>query len=113
VPAKPGRPPKPRAHRILAPRGPRRAVSFTLVCPAAKRSQDAQPAVEQLCQVDAGVARTNQLIQAFLAIARERRGHDLEAWMAEATHSGIDELARFTLALQEDLAAVTAGLTLE
>ena len=40
------------------------------------------------------VARANQLIQAFLAIARERRGHDLEPWMAEATHSGIDELAR-------------------
>jgi transposase len=34
-------------------------------------------------------------------------------WMAEATHSGIDELARFARGLQEDLAAVTAGLTLE
>jgi transposase len=89
-----------------------RAVSFTFVCPAAKRSPDAQLYVEQLCQIDAGVARANQLIQAFLAIARERRGHDLEAWMAEATHSGIDALARFVRGLQEDLAAVTAGLTL-
>jgi transposase len=33
--------------------------------------------------------------------------------MAEATHSGIDELARFARGLQEDLAAVIAGLTLE
>jgi transposase len=57
------------------------------------------------------VARANQLIQALLASARERRGHDLEAWMAEATHSGIDELARFARGLQEDLAAVTAGFT--
>jgi transposase len=32
--------------------------------------------------------------------------------MAEATHSGIGELARFARGLQEDLAAVTAGLTL-
>ena len=87
-------------------------MSFTLICPAAKRSQDAQLYVEQLCQVDAGVAQANQLIQAFLAIARERRGHDLEAWMAEAMHSGIDALARFARGLQEDLAAVTAGLTL-
>jgi transposase len=47
----------------------------------------------------------------LLASAREHRGHDLEAWMAEATHSGIDELARFARGLQEDLAAVTAGLT--
>jgi transposase len=46
-------------------------------------------------------------------MVRERRGHDLEAWMAEAMHSGIDELARFARGLQEDLAAVTAGLTLE
>jgi hypothetical protein len=33
--------------------------------------------------------------------------------MAEAAHSGIDELARFARGLQEDLATVTAGLTLE
>jgi len=88
-----------------------RAVSFTLICPAARRSQDAQHFVGQLCQVDAGVARANELIQALLAIARERRGHDLEAWLAEASHSGIDALARFARGLQEYLAAVTAGLT--
>jgi transposase len=49
----------------------------------------------------------------LLASAREHRGHDLEAWMAEATHSGIDELARFARGLQEDLHAIRAGLTLE
>jgi transposase len=81
--------------------------------PRGKRSQGAQTYVEQLCQVDAGVARANQLIQAFLAIVRERRGHDLEAWMAAATDSGIADLARFARGLQEDLAAVTAGLTLD
>ena len=53
------------------------------------------------------------LIQAFLALVRERRGHALEAWMAEASHSGITEVARFARGLQEDLGAVTAGLTLE
>jgi transposase len=36
----------------------------------------------------------------------------LEAWITEATHSGIDELARFARGLQDDLAAVTVGLTL-
>jgi transposase len=46
-------------------------------------------------------------------MVRERRGEDLEAWLAKATHSGIDELARFARGLQEDLPAVTAGLTLE
>ena len=33
--------------------------------------------------------------------------------MAEATHSGIGAVARFARGLQEDLATVTAGLTLE
>jgi transposase len=32
--------------------------------------------------------------------------------MAEATHSGLEALARFARGLQDDLAAVTAGLTL-
>jgi len=48
-----------------------------------------------------------------LALVRERRGDDLEAWMAEAMHSGIDELARFARGLQDDLSAITAGLILE
>jgi Transposase/zinc-finger of transposase IS204/IS1001/IS1096/IS1165 len=61
------------------PHGPSaRTVSFTLVCRAAKRSQDAQLYVGQLCQIDAEVARANELIQAFLAMVRERRGQNLK-----------------------------------
>jgi len=33
--------------------------------------------------------------------------------MAEATQSGIEALARFARGLQDDLSAITAGLTLE
>jgi transposase len=106
--------PEEQASAYTRPQGPSpRTVSFTLVCPAGKRSQDAQIYVERLCQVEVDIARANALIQAFLAMIRERRGHDLEAWMAEATDSGIAELARFARGLQEDLAAITAGLTLE
>jgi transposase len=43
---------------------------------------------------------------------RERRGTNLKAWMAETMHSGIEALARFARGLQDDLSAVTAGLTL-
>ena len=84
-----------------------------MVCAAAKRSAEAQTYLNQLCQMETSVARAHGLSQAFLAMARERRGVDLEAWMAEAMHSGIDALARVARGLQEDLAAVTAGLTLE
>jgi transposase len=83
-----------------------------MVCATAKRSTDAQTYLDQLCQMNAGIAWAHGLTQAFLAMVRERRGRDLEAWITEATHSGIDELARFARGLQDDLAAVTAGLTL-
>jgi len=95
------------------PQGPSaRAVSFTWVCPEAKQSQDAQLYVDQLRQVDQAIGQAYTLSQAFLALVRERRGEALEAWMTEAAASGIEALARFAQSLQEDLAAVTAGLTL-
>jgi transposase len=95
------------------PQGPSaRAVSFTWMCPAAKRSQDAQLYVEQLPQVDQPIAQAYTLRQAFLALVRERRGDALEVWMTEAAASGIEALARFAQGLHEDLAAVKAGLTL-
>jgi transposase len=95
------------------PRGPSaRAVSFVMVCPAAHRSDDAQRYLAQRCEMDADIARAYGLSQAFLAMVRERRGTDLEAWIAEAMHSEIEVLARFARGLREDLTAVTAGLTL-
>jgi transposase len=96
------------------PQGPSaRAVSFTWVCPTARRAQDAQLYVDQLTQGDPTMAQAYTLSQAFLALVRARRGTELAAWLAEATASGIEALARFAQGLQEDLAAVKAGLTLE
>ena len=84
-----------------------------MVCPPAQRSADAQRYLDQRCQMDAGIAQAHALTQGFLTIVRERRGPDLEAWITAATASGIDGLGRFAHGLWEDLAAVTAGLTLE
>jgi transposase len=98
----------------MRPQGPSaRAASFAMVCPAAKRSREAQTYLDQLCQIDAGIAWAHGLTHAFLAMVRERRGADLEAWMAEAISSGIAALARFARGLQDDLVAIQAGLTLE
>jgi transposase len=47
-----------------------------------------------------------------LALVRERRGDAIAAWMTAATAGGIEALARFAQGLQEELAAVKAGLTL-
>jgi transposase len=84
-----------------------------MACPAAKRSREAQIYLDQLCQVDTSMAQVDALSQAFLATVRKRQGEDLEAWMSEAMHSGLAELARFARGLQDDLIAIKAGLTLE
>ena len=85
---------------------------ITMVCPAAKRSNDTQTSLDQLCQMDAGIEQALGLTQTFLSMIRELRGHDLEAWMGEAIHSGIVELAPFARGLQDDLLTVKTGLTL-
>src|SRR5262249_11854048 len=97
------------------PQGPSaRAGSFHWVCPAAarKRAQDAQLYVDQLTQAHPTIAQAYTLSQAFLALVRERRGDALAAWITEASASEIAVLARFAEGLQDDLAAITAGLTL-
>jgi transposase len=89
-----------------------RAVSFVWMCAEAKRAPEAQRYVEQLTQSDPALAQAYTVSQAFLALVRERRGEALTAWIAEATTSGIDALTRFAQGLQQDLAAIKAGLTL-
>jgi transposase len=95
------------------PQGPSaRAVSFSWVCPEAKRAQDAQLYIDQLRQGEQSIGQAYTLSQAFLALVRERRGDALEAWITEAAASGLEALARFAQGLRDDLAAVKAGLTL-
>jgi transposase len=109
-----GQAPETQASLYTRPQGPSaRAVSFICVCPIAKRSPDAQRYLDQRCQVDTRIAQAHALRETFLALVRERRGEELEAWMAEATASGMTELVRFAQGLQEDLQAIKAGLTLE
>jgi hypothetical protein len=109
-----GHPPESPRSPSTCPQGPSaRAGSFVMVGSAAKRTAEAQTYLDQLGQMEAGIAQAQALTQGFLTIVRERRGHALEAWITAATASGIDGLARFAHGLREDLAAVTAGLTLE
>jgi transposase len=105
--------PETQASPYTRPQGPSaRAVSFTWMCPTAKRSSDAQLYVDQLSQVAPSIAQAYTLSQAFLALVRERRGEAREAWITEAAASGLEALARFAQGLRDDLTAVTAGLTL-
>lgn len=82
------------------------------MCAEAKRAPEAQRYVEQLTQSDPALAQAYTVSQAFLALVRERRGEALTTWITEATSSGIAALAHFAQGLQEDLTALTTGLTL-
>jgi transposase len=89
-----------------------RAVACTWGCPEATRSSDAQTDVEPRPQVAPARAQASQLIQALLTRVRARRGDAREAWRTAATASGMAALARVAPGLQEDRAALKAGLTL-
>jgi transposase len=109
-----GRPPEQQASPFTRPQGPSaRTVSFVMVRRAAKRTGEEQTYLDQLCELSPAVDLANSLTQAFLALVRERRGDQVDAWIAEAQQSGIEALARFATGLLSDLAAVRAGLRLE
>jgi transposase len=54
----------------------------------------------------------HRVAQEFLRLVRERRGHDLDAWVAAVMATGPPELRGFSRNLYRDWAAVRAGLTL-
>jgi len=108
-----GRPPELEQSPFTRPQGPSaRAVSFVVVTRPEKRSRLAQLYLEQLCQIDSTIAHLYELALSFLTMVRERRGEDLAAWRTQVAQSGIDPLVRFAASLQDDLAAIEAGLTL-
>jgi len=56
-----GAPPESQGSLYTRPQGPSaRAVSFAMICPAAKQSCDAQTYLDQLCQMDAGIAQAHR-----------------------------------------------------
>lgn len=90
-----------------------RAVSFVIVPRARQRSVEAQTYLDQLCALSPIVDLANSLPQAYLALVRERRGEQLDGWIADAQQSGIEALARFATGVLSEQTAVRAGLTLE
>ncbi len=64
-------------------------------------------------QIDATLATVYRLTQDFAAMARERQGERLDAWLSEVDACGVSVLQRFAKGVHADLAAVRAGLTEE
>jgi len=55
---------------------------------------------------------TYQLVQDFLQMMRHREGERLNAWLTQVHESGLAELQSFAQGVEQDKAAVQAGLTL-
>ena len=62
--------------------------------------------------MDADLAQAYTLAQSFAMMVRKRQPALLEPWFAAVVRSGISSLQRFANSLQQDLAAVKAGLSL-
>ncbi|MBD1842163.1 transposase [Cyanobacteria bacterium FACHB-63] len=56
--------------------------------------------------------RAIELAEAFIELVRQRQGEQLDQWLAQAFQCSIAPLRRFAESLNDDYAAVRAGLTL-
>ncbi|MFJ9847048.1 ISL3 family transposase [Kitasatospora sp. NPDC101155] len=76
------------------------------------QSEPAGQHLKDLCTRCTHIAATCWLARGFASLLRRRDGHRLQDWLAEAEQSEITELHSFAKGLRQDLAAVTAGLTM-
>jgi len=60
----------------------------------------------------ASLNTTYQLVQDFLHMMRHREGKRLDTWLSQVQESGLPELQSFAQGVEQDKAAVQAGLTL-
>jgi transposase len=64
-----------------------------------------------LCRRSSELATSRRLAQRFMVLVRERRGTQLEDWIADVQSTGPPELRGFSRNLHRDWLAVHAGLT--
>lgn len=71
-----------------------------------------QATLSAIYQASATAKQTYQLVQEFRRLLHQRKGDQLEDWLAAVRASHIRELQGFILGVERDKAAVVAGLTL-
>lgn len=90
---------------------PRRALGL-LLGDAERASREQAAAVDMLRQLHPELDTAISLLRRFAGMVRAHSSDQLDQWLADATASGLPELATFVTKLQQDQAAVVAGLTL-
>lgn len=107
----PGRPPQPSRDPSVPPRPAPRAVVWWLLLPE-KRTPAQGEFVERLVTHSPEIQLAQELVTEFFGLVRERRGQNLDDWIARAEASGLGPQAGFARSLHRDWEAVLAGLTL-
>ena len=100
--------PPPPAHVMLP--GPRTLAWLLLRRPSDLDEKD-HLLLNQLYERSVELVSAQRLSQQFLHLVRERRGRELDEWVAEVRETGPPELRGFSRNLQHDWDAVHAGLT--
>jgi transposase len=100
--------PPPPAHVMLP--GPR-TLAWLLLRRPSDLDREEDVLLKQLYERSTELASARQLSQHFLRLVRERRGRELEEWIAAVLTTGPPELRGFSRNLQHDWNAVRAGLT--
>ncbi|HEV8637899.1 MAG TPA: ISL3 family transposase [Chloroflexota bacterium] len=100
-------PPRPAQAGLPGPR----ALAWLLLRRPSELDDEEQKLLQDLSQSSPELVGARQLAQRFLGLVRERRGRELDEWLADANTTGPPELRGFSRNLQRDWQAVSAGLT--
>jgi transposase len=87
------------------------APAFLCVSQPEKLAEKQRHQVELIRKGHHDLDTAYQLSQAFVLMLAERRGTDLDAWLVQATHSGVAELKSFAQGIRRDSAAVRAAFS--
>ncbi len=106
-----------RRKRVLASPAPLESFSAQratrlFVCQPEKLDETQQHELALIRQASPSAEAAYRLAQAFMQMIRERTGHQLDAWLSSAEVSRLPEFKSFARGIQQDKAAVLAGLSL-
>jgi transposase len=99
------------AEPTALPLTPRRATWLVLRHAAQRPEAEAQQ-LAQLHAQSAAVAEAIDLAHDFATLVRQRQPAQLDAWLQRAATSALEAMQQFATGLQDDYAAVKAGVTL-
>jgi transposase len=106
-----------RRKRVLASPAPlenfsAKPATWLFVCQPEQLDETQQHELALIRQASPSAQTAYRLAQAFMQMMRERTGHLLDAWLGEAEASRLPEFESIARGIQQDKAAVLAGLTL-